>query len=138
MSNIQYKTTSGGTWTDVPAAAIEGTYFGMLAVERPAMTNQDGVGAPCAAIGNPRIVIRAGEMTGTGMAHWMGRFTTIETLSVTTWQTAYDPHSATWKGYTGTLFRPTWSAVNIGSTAAKTYYRDVEIIIDNVTSATWS
>jgi len=135
MGNFQYKT--GGTWVDVPDTAHPDDDQGSIVVEYPAATARDGTGLPCAAIGSPRIVIRFGRMIGTGMAFWLAFFSAVTDLSATmTGLTAYDPRTATWVKYTGTLLRPTFSQVQPTATAARTWYMDGEIVIDQVTVTT--
>ncbi len=134
MASIQYKTTSGGAWTDVPHAALEGTAEGMVMVEYPQATDRDGTGAPCAAIGKPQIVIRSRYMSAAGMAHWQGRIASGE--SAAAWQTAYDPRTGAFAGWTGTLLRPRFNPPITGGNNVP-IYTDVEIIIDNISAVTW-
>ena len=135
MSDFQYKT--GGAWTDVPAAAHPDDEQGSIMVEYPTPTAYDGNGLPCGAIGLPRIVIRFERMIGTGMAFWYAFFSTVTMQSVTiTGLTAYDPYTATWKKYTGTLERPRVGAVQPGGTAARTWHRQGEIVVNAITETT--
>jgi hypothetical protein len=143
MGNCQWKSSVGGTWADVLTAALAGTYAGGgPVVVRPEATDRDGLGLPCGAVGTlAKIVIKASQITGTGMAHWMGRFGSTSANYVATWQTAYDPRAGTWGGWTGYLIRPVlgagYQSVSIGSDAAHTMYRGVEITIENAVAATW-
>ena len=132
MGSFQYY--DGDSWENVPDAAKPDDERGSIALEYPAGPGRDGAGLPCAAIGQPRIVIKFGSMTGTGMAFWTGLFATATTLYVSSFQcTAFDPRLSEWVACTGTLLRPTYAAVQPADTQSRTWYRDGEIVIENVT-----
>ena len=131
-ASFQYKTTSGGAATDVPVEAWprdDGTVF----VEYPKATELDGLGAPCAAIGKPRIVFRSSELTGAGIDFWQDLFSTSTAESVTIWLTAFNPRSKAWGWWTGTLLRPKFSDPSPAASLDDTIFRDVEIIVNNCT-----
>lgn len=129
-----YQYLSGATWTDVPDHAHPDDDAGSVMVEYPPPTARDGTGLPCGAIGGPRIVIRASQMIGTGVAWYQAFFTLATDLYASiTGLTAYNPRTATWKKYSGTMLRATYGGIRPADTAGRTIYRDVEIFVENLT-----
>jgi len=136
MANFQYKTASAGTWTDVPRAAMEGTFSGTLDVVYPLAEERDGQGRWCAsAVGQKQVLLRSQMMTASGMHFWRGRFATATAVDVEFWLTARDsrgdPAAAIWKKYTGWLAWPKWGRVQVGSGSLSTLYFDVELVLDD-------
>jgi len=132
--NFQYKTSSGGTATDVPFAAwpVEG---GALWVDYPQATDLDGVGAPCGAFGRPRIIIRSPWMRGDGVTFWNGLFASVTAESATIWLKVWSPRSGAWSWWTGILHRPTFGNVTSGAATTNTIYNDIEIIVTECEAA---
>ncbi len=136
MGSFQYKNDSN-QWVDVPDTAKPDAEQGAIVVLYPETTARDGMGLPCGAVGLPRISIKFTKMLGTGMDFWRNFFATASALSVTlTGVTAFDPRSGTWKKYTGTLLRPSFSSVQAASSSGRSWYRDGEIVVDSVTETT--
>ena len=136
MALFQYKTASAGTWTDIPRAAMEGTFTGTLDVVYPVAAERDGQGRWCAsAPGQPQVMLRSQTMTASGMDFWRGRFATATAVDVEFWLSARDPRAdvtgAIWKKYTGWLARPRWERVQVGTGSLNTLYFDVEIMLDD-------
>jgi hypothetical protein len=133
MSDFQYK--SGATWYDVPATAHPDDESGSITVEYPAAAAIDGQGDPAGAVGQPELII-AGRMNGTGMAFWTAFFAsaTAETATLTG-ITGYDPRTAAWVKYTGTLWRPQ-AKVKPGASAGSTWYENVLIRVKNLVVTT--
>lgn len=125
---FQYKTSSGGTWTDVPVGAWPED-DGALFLEYPKASELDGLGRPCGAYGRPRIVIKSARMTETGMSFWRGLFASAASEYVTIWLKVYSPRSAAWEAWTGVMHRPSFADLAPGSGAANTLYQNVEIIV---------
>lgn len=132
MANFQYKS---GTWQDIPDYAHPDDE-GSVQVLYPEAAERDGLGVPCGAIGLPHIEIAARLMTGTGWNWWHAFFGGATALSVAISVTAYDPRTGAWVKYAGTLLRPSAGAVQPGTGAASTIYRDVTIIVDRITVTT--
>lgn len=131
MSSFQYKS---GSWTDVPSYAHpddEGTVI----VVYPETPERDGQGNPCAGIGLPSIQIQARTMRGDGWGWWQAFFGGATALTAAISLTAWDPRSAAWVKYAGTLLRPT-GTVKPGASAGQTLYRDVSIVVERVTVTT--
>jgi hypothetical protein len=133
MSDFQYK--SGATWYDVPATAHPDYEIGSITVAYPVAQDIDGLGNPAGAIGQPELLIE-GRMNGTGMAFWTAFFAgaTSETATLTG-ITGYDPRSAAWVKYTGTLWRPQ-AKVKPGANAGSTWYEAVQIRVKNLVVTT--
>lgn len=125
--SLQYK--SGGTWFDIPAAALASTYGGTYHVEYPPPTVAAVDGTPCGATGKPRILIVAKQMSDTGMGFWRAFFATTDDVYVAVSIEAWDSRAGALVKWAGKLKWPTFSSVGVGSTAAKTMYRDVQIEI---------
>lgn len=136
MALFQYKTASGGAWLDVPVSAYQGTLEGTFEVRYPEPQSKTGVGRPCAAIGEPKIVIESRVMTASGMSFWQGMFQTIESLDKEFWLTARESRSGIWNKYSGWLLRPTYSRIQVGTGSLNTLYHDVEIILDIIAEST--
>jgi hypothetical protein len=133
---VSYQYKSGGNWVDVPDYAHPDDTGGTVVVEHPQAAALDGQGYPCGAVGLPRIRIASNLLTGTGWNWYQAFFSDAIALKATiTGITAFDPRSGTWKKYTGSMWRPTGTVVP-GSTAARTLYSNVEIIIADVTVTT--
>lgn len=133
MGNFQYK--SGATWYDVPAAAHPDDESGSITVTYAAASDLDGLGNPAGAIGLPELVIE-GRLNGTGMAFWTAFFATAAAETATlTGITGYDPRTAAWVKYTGTLWRPQ-AKVQPGANAGSTWYDAVRIRVKNITVTT--
>lgn len=133
MSDFQYK--SGATWYDVPATAHPDDESGSITVVYPAAADMDGLGNPAGAIGQPELQI-AGRLNGTGMAWWVAFFATATAETATlTGITGYDPRTAAWVKYTGTLWRPQ-AKVKPGANAGSTWYDGVLIKIKNLVVTT--
>lgn len=132
MGNFQYK--SGSTWYDVPDYAHPDNEGGSIALVRPEPTAKDGLGAPCGAVGQANVVIRASRLRGDGWAWWQTFFANANELSTTlAGITAYDERSGTWKQCTdGRLLRPKGTC-RPGASLVRTLYSDIEIVIENVT-----
>jgi hypothetical protein len=131
---FQYWT--GAAWANIPDAALGSTHEGgTFVLEYPRANERDGDGDPCGAVGNPRIVMRTPRMTGTGMAHWTGQFGAITDEYATYDQEIYNERDASTDKMTGNLLWPRFSRVFVGSTAAKTMFYDVEIVIENCTTS---
>ena len=65
----QYKTSGTANWSDIPANAKTGTWQGGGPIVLwPAPTALAADGRPCAAIGNPQVIMRAKIMSGAGLA----------------------------------------------------------------------
>lgn len=121
----QYKTSSGGAWTDISAAAITGTLRGGPVVVWPETTERTISGRPCGATGLPKIVIKSQYMDVTGFKWWSDLVTSGD--SVAFWISAFNPRADAWAQYTGYLCRPRASSIVIGGTAQ--YYTDVTVEI---------
>jgi len=133
MANFQYKTTSGGTYVDVPAKAYYGTYGGTLEVKYPEAADRDGLGRPCAAIGQPSIIMRSNLMTHDGIAFWEETlFTGTTATYAELWLKVYDARNSAWTAYHGYLARPKWNRMIVGSGNSTPYYYDVEINMQTV------
>jgi len=131
MADFQYKS---GTWQDVPAYAHPDDE-GSITVVYPEPTERDGLGAPCGAIGLPHIEILATQMRGDGWAWWQAFFADANALTAAISLTAYNPRTATWIKYAGTLLRPLGNA-RPGGSATNTIYTDVTIIVEQITVTT--
>lgn len=132
---FQYKTSQGGSWADVTAAAwpeMEGSLF----LEWPPATELDGEGKPAAAFGRPRIVIRSPQMTGTGMEFWQGLFASDSAESADIWLTVYNPRDPGWEKWKGVLHRPKFSDLAPGAGTGNTVYRNVEIVVTECETTT--
>lgn len=128
MANFQYKS---GTWQDVPSYAHpDGA--GSIQVVYPEAADRDGQGNPCGAVGLPHIEIRSPQMRGDGWGWWQAWFGSATALTAAVSVTAYDPRTAAWVKYAGTLLRPTAGGVQPGSSAGNTLYQDVTITIERV------
>lgn len=124
---LQYK--SGGSWFDIPAAALYSTYSGTCHVEYPPPTALGVDGAPCGATGKPRIVINAPWMTDTGMGFWRAFFASTASAYVAVSIEAWDPRAGSAVKWAGKLKWPTFGSVGVGAAAGSTVYRDVAIEI---------
>lgn len=128
MGNYQYK--SGSTWTDVPDIAHPLDDGGGVNVVWPAAEARDGSGAPCGAIGLPRIEITSPWLPAAGWAWYTTFFATTTDLTVTlTGLTAWDARSGAWVKYTGALHRPQ------GSYNGR-WYENVRIVVDQIATTT--
>lgn len=136
MGNFQYKTSSGGSWTDVPLSAYHGSYEGTYELIYPQPQAVTGMGRPCAAIGLPKIKLSSTLMTASGMSFWQGKFASDSSLDAEFWLTVRNARNDTWEKYTGWLLRPSYNRIQIGTGSLNTMYSDVEITIDLVVSTT--
>ena len=127
MTTLQYK--SGGSWFDIPDAALYGTYGGTYHIEYPPAAEIGLDGAPCAATGKPRVIITTPWLDDSGMAFWRSHFATVYDASVAFAIQAWDSRAGATVKWIGKLKQPTWASVGVGSTAAQTVYRDVRIEI---------
>lgn len=127
---------NGVAWEAIPASALAGTYGGTCHVEHPEARDVDGNGLPCGAVGRPQVVLTSPWMTDTGMGFWRTKFAsasaTYAAISVQVW----DPRLGAETKYAGKLHWPTWTSVGQGSTAAKTVYRGVRIVIGELETTT--
>jgi hypothetical protein len=134
MANFQYKTT--GAWGDVPKEAYQGTYEGSFSVLYAQPESYDGNGRRCGTVGNPTLRLQANIMTACGLLFWqnlIGATAQDAAISIT----AINPHTAAWSGWTGYLEHPTWARVSHGSSSANTFYYDVNVVVNELTSTTW-
>lgn len=124
---LQYK--NGSTWTDIPEAALASTWAGTYHLEYPPPQAVGIDGTQAAQTGKPRIVIVAPWMTDSGFDFWRDLFSsaTAETaaLSIEVW----DPRSGAEVKYAGTLQRPQYDSIGVGSSSSNTIYRNVRIEI---------
>jgi hypothetical protein len=118
-----------GSWTAIPTAALASTYGGTYHIAYPEATDYTGLGVPCAAWGLPSIHIAATRMSDTGFAFWRGRFVDAAALSALVSIEVWNPRNGIKEKWLGTLRRPQFSHVSVGSDAAKTIYHDVVIEI---------
>ena len=132
MANFQYKTSSDGAYADVSATAYYGTYSGTLEVKYPEANERDGLGRPCAAIGQPVIIMQSSLMTHDGVSFWEGLFATTTATYVELWLKVYNARDGLWTAYHGYLSRPKWNRMIIGNGNSTTYYYDVEISMQTV------
>jgi hypothetical protein len=139
MANLQYRKKITDSWADVPSAALQGTYEGMLAIQYPEANEMDGLGRPCGAIGFPTVQINATVMNACGMVFWQGLFDTAAAVSASMYLKAFNPRvvvggATAWTTGSGYLCRPKYSRVKPGGDSAdlnRTLYFDVEITINN-------
>lgn len=139
MANFQYKSTAGGSWTDVPSYAVHGTYEGNIELVYPPAEQFDGLGRPCGAVGQPSVRISSGLMTASGMVFWQSFFSAASNLSASIWLKVFDPRStklgaSAWTTCSGYLLRPAWKRIKVGGdspTQANTWYYGVEIVVNN-------
>ena len=136
MGNFQYKSTSTGSWTDVPTTAYHGTFMGSFDVVYPEAQDRDGNGLPCGAVGPRHIKLRSEIMTASGLHFWQNFFSNEYATSREFWLTAKNPRTNLWSRYTGWLLRPTYERVQIGSGSMSTLYSGVDITIDLLSNAT--
>jgi len=136
MGNFQYKTSSAGSWTDMPLTAYHGTFEGSYELIYPESQFKTGLGRPCAAIGMPKIKLSSNIMTASGMNFWQSKFSSTSTLDVEFWISVRNSRNDLWEKYTGWLLRPTYNRVAIGTGSLNTMYYDVEITVDLVESTT--
>ena len=129
MANFQYKSASGGSWTDVPVSAYHGTLAGTFDVSYPQTQDYTIAGRACAAIGQPFITLQSRLMTASGLNFWMSKFAASNYGDIEFWLTAYDTYRGAWTYYTGWLKRPTYQRVQLGSGSHNTLYEGVEIIL---------
>ncbi len=136
MANFQYKTASGGSWTDVQTSAYHGTMAGTAEVIYPESQARDGTGRPCAAIGVNQLSIKSQRMSACGMDWWQGKFSSSAAVDVEFWLTGKDPRTNNWRKWTGWLLRPVWSRIQVGSGSINTLYEGVELVLDMITETT--
>ena len=120
---------NGASWTAIPSAALASTYRGTVHVEYPRAAEYDGLGAPCGAIGRPKIIIEAPMMTDTGFAFWRDLFASATSVHATVKLEPFDERTGAVTKLQGYLERPTHGGISQGSTAAKTFYRGVRIVV---------
>jgi hypothetical protein len=119
---LKYKTSSGGTLTDIPSYALAGTYAGGYDLVYPPAPDLDGLGIPCGIVGLPDIVIQAPRLSGTGFEWWRALFGTTATVEhKTIWLQVRNARSGEVETWTGNLLRPTYAKQHIGSTDANTW-----------------
>jgi len=135
MGDFQYKSSSAGSWTDVPKTAYYGTFAGTMNVVYPDTSSRDGMGRLCGGFGSPRGEINSTLMTACGMHWWQAFFGSATAVDVEFWLTFRNPRTNLWERYTGWLERPEYSRVEIGSGSAATRYYDVKIAVSNITAA---
>lgn len=123
---VNYKTT--GSWTAIPTAALASSYGGTYHIEYPPATDMTLSALPCGAFGKPRIVLHMPWLTDTGYAFWSGLFA-AGALYVAANLEVYDDRLSAVTRYAGNLQRPKFESVSWGSTAAKTVYHNVEIVL---------
>ena len=134
MGNFQYK--SSGSWVDVPDAAKPDDE-GSIVVMYPEPQARDGTGLPCGVVGQPYISIRYVKMLGSGIDFWRAFFANgVAPYFSITGITAFDPRTGTWRKFMGTLLRPTFASVQPGASLVLTWYREGEIIVDNIAETT--
>lgn len=133
---MNYYNTTTSTWTAIPDAALASTYRGTVHVEYPQATEYDGNGAPCGAIGRPRIIIEAPIMTDTGFDFWRDLFASATSTYATVKLQPFDERTGTEDKFEGYLERPTHGGISRGSTAALTFYRGVRIVVSSCESTT--
>jgi len=131
----QYKTAGTANWSDIPDAAKTGTWQGGgPLVMWPAPTALAADGRPCAAIGNPQIIMRSKIMSGAGLA-WWDAFVPSGAESGTFYISAYNPRSGGWSGYKGHLHHVSFTGEPY-MMAAATYFTDVMIVLTECEAAT--
>jgi len=135
MGDFQYKSSSAGSWADVPKTAYYGTFVGTMTIVYPPASERDGTGRLCASVGNPRGEIDSALMTACGMDWWQSFFASATALDREFWLTLRNARTNVWERYTGWLERPAYSRVEIGSGSAAVRYYEVKIVIDDITAA---
>jgi len=123
---VNYKTT--GSWTAIPTAALAGTYGGSYHIEYPAAEDTTLSGLPCGAFGKPKIIIRSPLISDAGVDFWRDLFA-AGALSASVSLEVWDDRLGAVTRYVGNLLRPKFESVGWGSTAAKTMYRNFEIVL---------
>ena len=130
MANFQYKSSSGGSFADVPLTAYGGTYEGSFEVLYPPTAARDGTGKPCASIGKPKVEMKSVLMSACGLDWWQDFFADDVATSTEFWIKGKNPRTNLWVSYTGWLLRPAWSRVQVGSASVNTLYFDATITVD--------
>jgi hypothetical protein len=120
---------NGGSWEAITADALYSTYGGTYHVEYPPAQETAIDGTQAAATGKPRIVIEAPWMTDTGMGFWRSRLGSATARTAAISIEAWDPQSGSATKWAGTLQRPKFDGVSVGSSAGATIYRNVKIEI---------
>lgn len=137
MASFQYYVTSS-PWVDVPKEAYQGTYEGDFTLQYPLPEAFDGTGRRCAAVGRPTLRLKSTIMTACGMKFWQNTVQTAASVQDTLIGiTAVNPYTGAWAGYTGYAERPTWGRVSHGSASGNTFYYDVTVVINELTTACW-
>jgi hypothetical protein len=120
---------NGGSWEAITDTAICATYGGTYHLEYPPAQEVAIDGTQAAATGKPRIIIIAPWMTDTGMGFWRDRLGSATARTAAISIEAWDPQTGTATKWAGTLQRPKFEGVSVGSSAERTIYRNVRIEI---------
>lgn len=121
----------GAQWTNITAAALEGTYEGGAFLEWPKPEGTGSNGGQAGALGNPTFVLRMAIMTDTGMDFWRDLFAASTDEYVTFDFKGWDLRTETDAAYSGKLRWPTFEGVSLASTVAATRYRGVEVRVED-------
>ena len=105
-------------------------------VQYPKASKRDGYGKPAGVVGLPWVEIGRNQITQTGLTWYQNLFLAATDESVAVKCKLYDQRSATWKVYSGTLWRPATG----NSVPGKAYtYADFKVTISDLTElAGWS
>jgi len=120
---------TGAAWADVPTKALYSTYRGTCHVSYPQAADFDGAGAPCGAVGRPTIIIESPWLTDEGLAFWRAFFATPTETYADIQLMLFDVRTGANNYWAGKLNWPTFASSGVGSTASRTAYRDVRILI---------
>ena len=124
---LQWK--NGGSWEDIPAAALYSTWAGTYHVEYPPPQDVGIDGTIAAQTGKPRIVIKAPWLSDAGFDFWRDRFGSAAAETAALSIEAFEPRTGSKVKWAGVLRRPTYESIGVGSTTTNTIYRGVVIEI---------